>query len=139
MRKTCCGAGITPMSLTASGGKLGMNDKAKLGLSIAAIILCGGYIVKSLFSSGASADFPDGGTWTQCNTCGEVQVIDPESRGQFYDKNPEQMGQPMVCSKCNRGRLVDGLKCPVKGCFYVQAGQLSDGRPLCPKCKNPLP
>ena len=76
------------MSLTASGGKSGMNDKAKLGLSIAAILLCGGYIVKSLFSSGASADFPDGGTWTQCNACGEVQLIDPEARGRFYDKNP---------------------------------------------------
>jgi len=116
-----------------------MNDKAKLGLSIAAIIVCVGFIVRSLLSSVASADFPDGGTWTQCSACAEMQVIDPETRGEFYDINPAQLGQAMTCPKCNRGRLVDGLKCPVNGCFYVQAGQLPDGRPLCPKCKKPLP
>jgi hypothetical protein len=116
-----------------------MNDKAKLGLSIVAIIVCGGFIVKSLLSSGTSADFPDGGTWTQCNACGEMQVIGPEARGEFYDNNPSQLGQSMTCPKCKRGRLVDGLRCPVNGCFYVQAGQLPDGRPLCPKCKKPFP
>ncbi len=51
-----------------------MNDKAKLGLSIAAIILCGGFIVSFVFSSGTSADFPDGGTWAKCSACGEMQV-----------------------------------------------------------------
>ena len=67
-----------------------MNDKAKLGLSIAAIILCGGFIVSFVSSSGTSADFPDGGTWAKCSACGEMQVIDPEIRGQFYDDNPDQ-------------------------------------------------
>jgi len=50
-----------------------MKDMAKVGLSIAAIVLCGGFIVKSVISSGKSADFPDGGTWTECNACGEMQ------------------------------------------------------------------
>ena len=100
-----------------------MNDKAKLGLSIAAIILCGGFIVSFVFSSGTSADFPDGGTWAKCSACGEMQVIDPEIRGRFYDDNPSQERQPMVCPKCNNGRLVDGLKCPVNGWVYLQAGQ----------------
>ena len=115
-----------------------MNDKAKLGLSIAAIVLCGGFIVSYVSSSGTSADFPDGGTWTQCNACGEMQVIDPETRGRFYDENPGQLGPSMVCPKCKKGRLVDGVKCPVNGCFYVQAGQMADGRPVCPKCKKPF-
>ena len=116
-----------------------MNDKAKLGLSIAAIVLCGGFIVSYVSSSGTIADFPDGGTWTLCNACGEMQVIDPEIRGRFYDDNPSHMGQPMVCPKCKKGRLVDGKKCPVNGCFYVQANQMADGRPICPVCKKPLP
>ncbi|MBT6102339.1 MAG: hypothetical protein HOH62_00420 [Verrucomicrobia bacterium] len=116
-----------------------MNDKAKLGLSIAAIVICGGFIVSFVSSSGTSADFPDGGTWAECSTCGEMQVIDPEIRGRFYDDNPDQEGQPMICPKCNNGRLVDGLKCPVNSCFYLQAGQLADGRPVCPTCKKPLP
>ena len=116
-----------------------MKDMAKVGLSIAAIVLCVGFIVKSVISSGKSADFPDGGTWTECNACGEMQLIDPETRGRFYDDNPSQMGQPMLCPMCKRGRLKDGLKCPLNGCFYVQAGQMADGRPVCSKCKKPLP
>ena len=116
-----------------------MNDKAKLGLSIAAIVLCGGFIVNYLSLSGTSADFPDGGTWTLCNACGEMQVIDPEIRDRFYDENPGQLGHSMVCPKCKKGRLMDGRKCPVNGCFYVQAGQMEDGRPVCPKCKKSLP
>jgi hypothetical protein len=139
MPQTCSDAGTTTTSRTGNGGKPQMNDKAKLGLSIAAIILCGGFIVSFVSSSGTSADFPDGGTWAKCSACGEMQVIDPEIRGRFYDDNPSQEGQPMVCPKCNNGRLVDGLKCPVNGCFYLQAGQLADGRPVCPTCKKPLP
>ena len=72
MLRVCSGAGTTTTSLTESGGKSQMNDKAKLGLSIAAIMLCGGFIVSFVSSSGTSADFPDGGTWTVCNACGEM-------------------------------------------------------------------
>ena len=68
-----------------------MNDKAKLGLSIVAIVLCGGFIVNYVSLSGTSADFPDGGTWTLCNACGEMQVIDDETRGRFYDDTPSHM------------------------------------------------
>ena len=116
-----------------------MNDKAKLGLSIVAIVLCGGFIVNYVSLLGTSADFPDGGTWTLCNACGEMQVIDDETRGRYYDDTPSHMGQPMVCPKCKKGRLMDGQKCTVNDCFFVQAGQMEDGRPVCPKCKKPLP
>ena len=68
-----------------------------------------------------------------------MQVIDPEIRGRFYDDTPSHIGQSMVCLKCKKGRLVDGKKCPVNGCFYVQANQMADGRPICPVCKKTLP
>ncbi len=66
-------------------------------------------------------------------------MIAPETRGQFYDNNPNMLGQPMVCPKCKKGRLANGMKCPVKGCFYVQANQMPDGRPICPVCKKLFP
>ncbi|MCH2385689.1 MAG: hypothetical protein MK293_10585 [Pedosphaera sp.] len=116
-----------------------MNDKAKLGLSIAAIILCGGFIINVVSSSRGDPDQKDGGTLFKCTACGEEQVIDDKTHGQFYDDNPSMLGQPMVCPLCNKGQLVSGLKCPVNGCFYVQAEQMADGRPVCPKCKKPLP
>lgn len=116
-----------------------MNDKIKLLLILAVIIIAGGYSISFLKSSRESADFPDGGTWAKCNACQEMQLVDPDARGKFYDENPNMQGRPMLCPKCNKGTLIDGLKCPLKGCFYIQAQQKKDGTPICPVCKSDLP
>tara|TARA_B110000196_G_scaffold235823_1_gene204314 strand:- start:117 stop:467 length:351 start_codon:yes stop_codon:yes gene_type:complete len=116
-----------------------MNDKTKLGLSIVAIVICGGIIINFVSSSSRDPDQIDGGTLFKCTACGEEQVVDDNTHGQFYDDNPNMLGQAMVCPLCEKGKLASGLKCPVNGCFYVQAGQMADGRAVCPKCKTPLP
>jgi len=115
-----------------------MNDKVKLLLAVLGILVGGGFTLSHLVSPSESEDFPDGGTWTKCSACQEMQVIDPEMRGKFYDENPNMVGRPMVCPKCKRGSLVDGLKCPINGCFYTQAIQSKDGTPACPICKSKL-
>lgn len=116
-----------------------MSDNVKIILAVLGILVGGGFTISYLTSPSESEDFPDGGTWAKCNACQEMQVIDPEMRGKFYEENPNMMGRPMACPKCNKGALVDGLKCPTKGCFYTQAKQSKDGAPACPVCSSKLP
>lgn len=115
-----------------------MTDRQKIFLSIIAIIVAGGFVVSYILSPSDSEDFPDGGTWSKCTSCQQMQVIDSEQRGVFYEENPNMVGRPMLCPKCKKGSLIDGLKCPIKGCFYTQAKQKSDGSPLCPVCNSDL-
>jgi len=115
-----------------------MTDKQKVILSIVAIIVAGGFVASFIFSPSDSEDFPDGGTWYKCTACKEMQNIDSEAKGDFYDANPNMIGRPMGCPKCKQGSLIDGLKCPVKGCFYTQAKQKSDGSPICPICNSDI-
>ena len=116
-----------------------MSDKVKLLLAVLGILVGGGFSLSYLVSPSESEDFPDGGTWTKCSACQQMQVVDPEMRGKFYDENPNMMGRSMACPKCKKGALVDGLKCPIKGCFYIQAKQSKDGTPACPVCNSLLP
>ena len=125
-------------NLIANGGE-SVSDKLKIILSAVAIITAGVFVISFILSPSDSEDFPDGGTWTKCSACQKTQVVDSEARGVFYDENPNMMGRPMVCPKCKKGSLIDGLKCPVKGCFYTQAKQKSDGSPVCPVCNSNLP
>ncbi len=115
-----------------------MADKQKIILSIVAIIAAGGFVVSFILSPSDSEDFPDGGTWYKCTACQQMQNIDSEEVGVFYDENPNMVGRPMECPKCKKGGLIDGKKCPVKGCFSTQAKQKNDGLPICPVCNSDL-
>ena len=115
-----------------------MTEKQKIILSVVAILAAGGFLVSYIFSPSDSEDFPDGGTWYKCTACQQMQNIDPEEVGIFYEENPNMVGRPMQCPKCKKGSLIDGKKCPVKGCFYTQAAQKSDGSAVCPVCSSAL-
>ena len=115
-----------------------MTEKQKIILSVVAILAAGGFLVSYIFSPSDSEDFPDGGTWYKCTASQQMQNIEPEEVGVFYEENPNMVGRPMQCPKCKKGSLIDGKKCPVKGCFYTQAAQKSDGSAVCPVCNSAL-
>lgn len=115
-----------------------MTEKQKIIFSVVAIIAAGGFLISYILSPSDSEDFPDGGTWYKCTACQQMQNIDPEQLGVFYEENPNMVGRPMQCPKCKKGSLIDGKKCPVKGCFYTQAAQKSDGSAVCPVCNSAL-
>ena len=115
-----------------------MTEKQKIIFSVVAIIAAGGFLISYILSPSDSEDFPDGGTWYKCTACQQMQNINPEQLGVFYEENPNMVGRPMQCPKCKKGSLSDGKKCPVKGCFYTQAAQKSDGSAVCPVCNSAL-
>ena len=63
-----------------------MTDKQKIILSIVAIIAAGGFVLSFILSPSDSEDFPDGGTWYKCTACQQMQNIDSEGKGDFYDE-----------------------------------------------------
>ena len=103
-----------------------MTDKQKVILSIVAIIVAGGFVASFIFSPSDSEDFPDGGTWYKCTACKEMQNIDSEAKGDFYDANPNMIGRPMGCPKCKKGTMIE--RSGRYGKFF--------GCSRYPKCKN---
>lgn len=115
-----------------------MSNGLKIVLSIGGIVLAG-VLFKVLDPSGGGGDFSEDGVSHWCNACQEIVMVTVSEKVTYYEEHPERNGQPMGCPKCATGVLMDGQKCPAKGCFYRMAAQLPDGRPICPVCKEPLP
>ena len=74
-----------------------MTEKQKIILSVV------GFLISYILSPSDSEDFPDGGTWYKCTACQQMQNIDPEEVGVFYEENPNMVGRPMQCPKCKKG------------------------------------
>jgi hypothetical protein len=86
---------------------------------------------------GGNADFPEGHLFV-CADCGGATVLSDDElfdlKVQARNSDSPEPGR-VVCSACGSSNTNPGVRCPNCGtCF-----ERPEGRPVCPKCKQPFP